>query len=79
MIKCTEASIEIEGDGLELLTELSVIVHGLYLKMSEIGGKETVKKLIREQVEMGMKSEKELMKDIKDLINEMMEEDEDDE
>lgn len=72
MIKVDRGSVEISGNGLQIMDEFSTLVYAL-LKMEIDSGipEEIAKKMIRQDFETGLKSEKEIKKESDKIKNEM--------
>lgn len=64
MIKVDRGNIEISGNGLQVTTEFSTLVYAL-LKMEVDSGipEDIAKKMLRQDFETGLKSEKEIKKE----------------
>lgn len=64
MIKVDRGNIEISGSGLQVTTEFSTLVYAL-LKMEVDSGipEDIAKKMLRQDFETGLKSEKEIKKE----------------
>lgn len=64
MIKVDGGNIEISGNGLQVTTEFSMLVH-LLLKLEVDSGipEDIAKKMLRQDFETGLKSEKEIKKE----------------
>lgn len=64
MIKVDRGNIEISGNGLQVTTEFSTLVYAL-LKMEVDSGipEDIAKKMLRQDFETGLKSEKEIEKE----------------
>ena len=64
MIKVDRGSVEISGNGLQIMSEFSTLVYAL-LKMEIDSGipEEIAKKMIRQDFETGLKTEKEIKKE----------------
>ena len=64
MIKVDRGSVEISGKGLQIMSEFSKLVYAL-LKMEIDSGipEEIAKKMIRQDFETGLKTEKEIKKE----------------
>lgn len=64
MIKVDGGNIEISGNGLQVTTEFSMLVH-LLLKLEVDSGipEDIAKKMLRQEFETGLKTEKEIKKE----------------
>lgn len=64
MIKVDRGNIEISGNGLQVTTEFSTLVYAL-LKMEVDSGipEDIAKKMLRQEFETGLKTEKEIKKE----------------
>ena len=64
MIKVNKGSVEISGNGLQITSEFSTLVYAL-LKMEVDSGipEDIAKKMLRQDFETGLKSEKEIKKE----------------
>ena len=72
MIKVDGGNIEISGNGLRVTTEFSMLVHVL-LKMEVDSGipEDIAKKMLRQDFETGLKTEKEIKKEADEIKSEI--------
>lgn len=72
MIKVDGGNIEISGNGLQVTTEFSMLVH-LLLKLEVDSGipEDIAKKMLRQDFETGLKTEKEIKKEADKIRSEI--------
>ena len=64
MIKVNKGNVQISGNGLQISDEFSMLVHSLLKMKMESGIPEDIaKKMLRQNFETGLKSEKEIKKE----------------
>ena len=72
MIKVNKGSVEISGNGLQVTTEFSLLVHVLLKTEVDSGIPEDIaKKMLRQDFETGLKTEKEIKKEADKIRSEI--------
>ena len=72
MIKVNKGSVEISGNGLQIMSEFSTLVHSLLEMKVESGTPEGVaKEMLRHDFETGLKSEEEIHEEAEKIKSEI--------
>lgn len=62
MIKCDNGSIVIDGNALDVMTELSMLIHALKTQLAKATNVEVARDMIGQAVEIGLADDEEIIK-----------------